>query len=861
MTVASALTPQEMNPSEATEVWEPVTIPCPDWSEGVQVTTRWQSSVSVADSGAETRRLLLTQPLRSVSFNPLSFSEGQSRLLQIFQERSGRARALVPLWSDFTLLTSDVSAGGDQLGCDTTYRRLVPGARVAVFEDESALAAPGNYELGVIADVLQGIIELDAPLTGDWPAGSYVVPLMECEPSLTWGGRWITAQYMGTGISAEEVAGESSLGASVDEGQWPVGVQLFNGEPIWPWYENMGQGVLLQGESFGALHEVGTGMVPSSTGALPVQTWEFEVGFHRRKDWAEWVEFFDAARGRLRPFWMLNPGNDLELVLVPSANQIVVKASGPESDWQTRTHIGLDLKNGTQRVAGIASVVRTTGQDTINLTDAIPGVTLGDVVRCCIARKVRLAEDTASEQWLTDQAVNVRFSIMEVRNEAVVDAGWTSPWVGPTATVPADPCAPFVREPGIDAFWHGRPQNQPPTAGNRIYRNIIMGIAEGRRLDNSIEFNELYTIENWTANASPSIPLNYSSFGKAVWLQEGVSYLVTVTDTSSSANFVSNTMSIEVWAISDDGAATYVTVMDPVTVPYVGFQGMDVVHLPDTEQVILMPQLVENFALNNRPDNLWSHTMFVMPQHLGLNRQEKLTPFNAAGASASLRAHCHAVAPNGTVISGYATSSQGYWALNDPPHVGANISFVGAASRYMDIIYDRTFGQFFRVNGLRVSPRGLVIERDLGPFGWEDITPADWYHDQNLDLGFRMANNGNGGIMVLCVQEFLFDPRIFALYTEDGGETWQKGPLQALGSTQAFSQTASPYEWQLSWSPRARAWILKVGDVSNIQHIWVTTTNGLSSPVQPTWSRLVELESLDNPGPLSWITPRYELPI
>ncbi|MEO1236628.1 MAG: hypothetical protein AAFX76_07550, partial [Planctomycetota bacterium] len=339
MTVTpSTLTDSTSTPANEAELWEPSVIFQPDWSSGLAVESTWRTDIVAAQSAAEQRRLRRPRP-RLVITNPMPSFKAEDLLTgTMAMYRSSDARALAPLWTDQAGLTAAVSASATVLNCDTTYRRLSPGARVLVYEPSNP-TRPETWEVGEIDSLTDSSVTLTAGLTNSYTAAGRVAPLIEAEVGLSQSGR-VGANHTGgwTWVALERV-GPMSLEPTATPGSLPTGFDSYDGLPIFAfesvdWVRGVDTGIQRPGK----LTPLGLAEVPDVDGPRAALSMDVDVlALDREEAWAI-KRLFDSRGGRAYPLWACTPMT-YTLDTVGGTTRIDVAAVGESSDWGKRPYM------------------------------------------------------------------------------------------------------------------------------------------------------------------------------------------------------------------------------------------------------------------------------------------------------------------------------------------------------------------------------------------------------------------------------------------------------------------------------------------------------------------------------------------
>jgi hypothetical protein len=458
----STLTAVATAPSTPTEVWTPHALARPDWGQPIEITTSWRTSIFTADDGSETRRGLYDRPLRSIRYQARAWSITDVAELRVAIERTAEARRLVPLWPDAVPLTSAVVATDTALPVVTTDRRFTAGARVVLLSRSSLVSTA--FELATVSAVAAAELTV-AAISGDWPAGTLVVPLLEAEPAFAGGAGWLTDRHADAEVAAAEWNGPQALDPLADLDAWPAAWQTHESLPILDLRSTTGQAAAeLSAE--GDLLEVGRTTMPTRSSGRPRWAWDLEYTATTRAQWAALAGLFDAARGSLRSFWWVEPVSAYQATSV-GISSVTVTRTAETLDYDRRPFLAVIETDGTIHIREISSVSRGATTDQLLLVDDLPSIAAADVWRVTVAHRCRFSSDVLRETWLTDQTCVMRPGLVDVTAAGSItinDLSAPASTAGETAAAPLamdDACVTELET--IDAELHYLADDFNPT--------------------------------------------------------------------------------------------------------------------------------------------------------------------------------------------------------------------------------------------------------------------------------------------------------------------------------------------------------------------------------------------------------------
>lgn len=409
--------PAEGFPSSVNDLWMVAYIFNADWSEGITNRSSYETDIQHARSASEQRFGLRGKPFRSSALKLIGTKKSQALALRMLAHRAATSRSLFPLVSDLTTLTAPASEEGTTLACDTTYRRIYSGMRIAVFPDDDALH-PSSFEVAEVTDVADAMITISSGLARSYPAGAVVVPLIEARVQLQLQGNIFTDETVELTLEAIESIGSTQIPTTAGFRTIPDGFDDYLGFPIFDIPINYNAPIPWGVSRLGEFSEAGIDSLPDVFGAYGRDTFSLPILCKSRAEAWKVISLFDSRAGRALPFWLLSPVTEYEVASVLAAGLVVVvKAVGPEQDWTFRPYIGMVLSDGSRVIRKIASVVRNAGQDFLILDDAVPGLSANDIVTCTSAHLVRLDSDELEEKWHNTEVMETDLPVISLLEE------------------------------------------------------------------------------------------------------------------------------------------------------------------------------------------------------------------------------------------------------------------------------------------------------------------------------------------------------------------------------------------------------------------------------------------------------------
>lgn len=378
-----------------------------NWVERPVVRTSWLTDVGQSTETLAEQRLglLANKPKRSIEVNWTAWDRILGlRLLVMIQQATDQGPR-VPFYPDQAVTTA--SSSGTTINCPTTYRRFSVGSMVVIHERDSEGRA-SNPQFGVVASKTSTTITLQSALTGSYPTGSVVYPVLQCHKILDVSGQAHTDGTFTVKATFEEELGPLSLDPTAAESSDEI--LVLNPD----WTETVEIGVVRPGTK----QPLGRSSEVQAQGLAPMLSFRFTVTEFGREDVFSVLQLFDSCRGRLVPLWLVSPLVVFEAVAV-GANHVDVEIPPGATPADVDTYLnylGLRLEDGTVEILTVSSVALVGSVWRITVVEAV-AATLDEILSCSSAHQVRFADDELEESWATDEACQLVLSFVEVQNE------------------------------------------------------------------------------------------------------------------------------------------------------------------------------------------------------------------------------------------------------------------------------------------------------------------------------------------------------------------------------------------------------------------------------------------------------------
>ncbi len=388
-----------------------------NWADEVVVSTEWQTAVIQAtDSLVEERMGLVGKPRRTIKVSWVGVDQAESARLHYYLLRMGHQRTRIPIYCDQAVTTA--SSSGTTINAPTADRRFSSGGRFVIFTRGGGKVL--SAEEGTISSFDATTLTVSA-LTGTYPAGSIVCPLLDVEILLA-GDMTILTDEIGT-VSAtfSEVHDTSILALETWENLTSRGYSTTMNYYLLTDALDWAQGVSSSMIRMGAEMGLGPGSVVVTRGPRPQIGFKFSFRTFVREDFFNLLAFCDAHRGRLIPFFVENPLTLWATVGV-DLGYVDVEPSGDVNDPNDFMDYVSVQAGGSTYLRQVTGVTVQTGPTRwrISLTPDLPLLSLPDVSKVTSAHLVRFAEDEHIEKWATDCCASMDFGVVELVDEREV---------------------------------------------------------------------------------------------------------------------------------------------------------------------------------------------------------------------------------------------------------------------------------------------------------------------------------------------------------------------------------------------------------------------------------------------------------
>ena len=370
----------------------------PQWSDSVDETLEWKTSIETSRNGTEQRFALRKSPRRIHEYNMLLEDNDVQIADSLLFGWAGRLYAL-PLWQEHSGLASNAAVDDTEITLDTDDRTFPEDGVIVLYADSE------TYETAEIETNNGGSLTLKNGLSNAWPAGTRVFPVLvsALDPNVTTARPTDRTMQTVMRFVGNPTQTDPNLPVAAAPATY-LGEELYLQEPNWA------GGISLDYDS---TH----GMFDNTIGAFQInrkQEWPLVMKQHRwlldgLSEVTALREFLQRRDGRRVPVWMPSGVTDFDLVapITDSASVIKVRPNGSNQfvyGNPARSHLLIRLKDGTvfARAISLSTVFDST--ETHISIDSPLGVAVdpSEVKRISYLGLYRLATDNVTFPWRTN---------------------------------------------------------------------------------------------------------------------------------------------------------------------------------------------------------------------------------------------------------------------------------------------------------------------------------------------------------------------------------------------------------------------------------------------------------------------------
>lgn len=375
----------------------------PQWSDSVDETLEWKTSIQASRNGTEQRFALRASPRRIHEYNMLLEDNDVQIADSLLFGWAGRLYAL-PLWQEHSGLALDAAVDDTEITLDTDDRTFPEDGVIVLYADSE------TYETAEIETNNGGSLALKNGLSNAWPAGTRVFPVLvsALDPNVTTARPTDRTMQTVMRFVGNPTQTDPNLPVAAAPATY-LGEELYLQEPNWA------GGISLDYDS---TH----GMFDNTIGAFQInrkQEWPLVMKQHRwlldgLSEVTALREFLRRRDGRRVPVWMPSGVADFDLVasITDSASVIKVRPNGSNQfvyGNPARSHLLIRLKDGTvfARAISLSTVFDST--ETHISIDSPLGVAVdpSEVKRISYLGLYRLATDNVTFPWRTNSVATL----------------------------------------------------------------------------------------------------------------------------------------------------------------------------------------------------------------------------------------------------------------------------------------------------------------------------------------------------------------------------------------------------------------------------------------------------------------------
>lgn len=387
-----------------------------NWVATVGMDTSWLTAINKSAQGIVTEaRGLSPKPVRNITVRWDAIDQDEAHRLFTTIARAGTQRLRLPLYQDVSITTA--SSSGTTINAPTTSRRFVVGQRVVIHE--RVRNRPSNVQHRIVATVSAGSFTVTVALTGTYPAGSTVYPVMDVEIELGGGATALSDFVSVAQMSFSEVARTAPAASAVYSALTQDAFAAANGANYYlldvgpNWIREVGYSSLRAGDA----GPLGRDNVVSVRGPRPAYSFMFSYDAMTKAEFYSLLKFFDGHRGMLIPFFVANPVSVWNVENM-GTTFVDVTRYGDIDDDGFASYLYLEMDDGTEYVREITAVANNGGLNRLSVT--LPLLLAADVKRATTAHLCRFKSDTFHEEWLSDGLATVTIEVEESLGEEVL---------------------------------------------------------------------------------------------------------------------------------------------------------------------------------------------------------------------------------------------------------------------------------------------------------------------------------------------------------------------------------------------------------------------------------------------------------
>lgn len=373
-----------------------------NWSGSLSVSRKYLTSVFNASDSSEIRKVLRKTPLLSMSGDAVFMSQKASAQAWQFMRARALGQNVLPFYPDGQYMTQTNTTY--KLFADTAYRRYAAGGLVMAVrytEDQSV----DHYDVLRIVSVEADGLVTESEVTNSYSSGDFICPAIACYPSFGADTQANITGNKGTiSFGADEVYGDTAIGVE-NPSYTPTEIL---GHPVFDFDINERDDIDMSVGIQGDLSQQGRGFWFYGQGSLPYTTQTLDMLIDNRADFWDVIGFFNLVRGRGKSFWIRNYSCFIEPV--DEGSGFIVVADLSASDWSTLSRVWVEDSNGAVDIVEVTLIEEVS--EGVKIYFDTPSVTPSLYYQALI---VRLDSDELVENWITDEVVEINFTVKELQ--------------------------------------------------------------------------------------------------------------------------------------------------------------------------------------------------------------------------------------------------------------------------------------------------------------------------------------------------------------------------------------------------------------------------------------------------------------
>lgn len=384
----------------------------PDWSKPVVEQLEWKTQILRAYDGSEQRRATRLHPRRALSYS-VTLDNRDAAAFENTVYGGFASLLAVPLWTDKVRLTAAANPTDASLTVSATADvRLSEGLALLIYKSRTEYEVVEPNVIGATS------ISLLDTVTGTWPAGTAVYPVVVVKLPGDTPIEWITSSVL-----------VSSLNLQTDPVSCPVtaaegaAASTYNGYEVVLTQPNWIRAVSAALQAAYGTVDNGSGAIAYfGTETFPRQARRYSWTLTSRAEISDFLEFLNRRRGMAKPFYAPTWNRDFRVVAAsgsPTQTYLDVQENGFEEFVgvdTTRDRLLVRMANGDTYYRRITNVADQGGGVTRLTLDSTLGITFSpsDFKDIHLMQLCRLATDNVSIEWMTDTVATVETTLITV---------------------------------------------------------------------------------------------------------------------------------------------------------------------------------------------------------------------------------------------------------------------------------------------------------------------------------------------------------------------------------------------------------------------------------------------------------------